>query len=98
MDSSGNLFTVRDVLKIEPMNPFWMWPFEFLMHSSRRLKASLDIEFKDQLDIEKAKAYVIQKVKSQKDNWDSGVGMKAVIRDIEEANSIENVIQAIQHQ
>lgn len=96
LDSAGNLFAVTGVLKVEPMSPFWMWPFEVLMHNSRRLKAKLDTDFKDQLDIEKAKAFVIQKVESQKLDWRSGIGMKNVIKDIEEASSIEAVIQAIQ--
>lgn len=98
LDSDGNKFIVEEVIDVEPLNAFWSWPMEFLMHSSRLLKVSMGTNLQEKLNLEGVKEFVISKVNSQKDDWSSSVGIKGVIKDIEEANSIEDIIQAIQPQ
>ena len=95
LDSNGKQYKVNRVIAASPLNSIWCWPLEFLTYSSRLLKADLDIEQVSQLSIDEFKKLVIKTVNEQKHHWESGLGVKAISRDVDAATSIEDVIRVL---
>ena len=95
LDSNGKRYEVNRVIAASPLNSIWCWPLEFLTYSSRRLKADLDIEQVSQLSIDECKNLVIKTVNEQEYSWESGVGVKAISRDVDAATSIEAIIRVL---